>query len=140
MGVYSYDEEGNLTFIKAVPNSGIFICWIAINRAGTRLYTTNPADNSVTVYDIAKDPKTPVEIQKVTLKGPMGGGGAQLTLDSKGEFLHVVSQPATNPPSGNNGISVLKVNPYNGTLTEVLSSPLIIPAVNNSFPQGIFAN
>ncbi|MBE9005812.1 beta-propeller fold lactonase family protein [Fortiea sp. LEGE XX443] len=140
LGVYSYDQDGNLTFLKAVPNSGLFICWIVINRAATRLYTSNPGDNSVAVYDIAQDPSTPVEIQRVVLKGPIGGGSAQLTLDSTESFLHVVSQPITNPPSGNNGISVLKVNQYDGTLTEVPSSPQLIPSVNNSFPQGIVAN
>ncbi|MBE9205332.1 beta-propeller fold lactonase family protein [Nostoc sp. LEGE 06077] len=140
LGVYSYGPEGDLHLLKTVPNSGAFICWIAINRAGTRLYTTNPGDNSVSVYDIAKDPSTPVEIQKVTLKGPIGNGSAQLTLDSTESFLHVVAQPITNPPSANNGISVLKVNQYNGTLTEVPSSPKLIPSANNSFPQGIVAN
>ncbi|MGI8502431.1 MAG: lactonase family protein [Hassallia sp.] len=140
LGVYSYDRNGDLTFLKAVSNSGVLICWIAINRAATRLYTTNPGDNSVTVYDIAQDPSTPVEIQKVTLKGPTRGGSAQLTLDSTESFLHVVSQSAPNPPSQNNGISVLRVNPYDGTLSEVSSSPRLIPSVNNSFPQGIFAN
>ena len=136
LGVYSYDQAtGELTFLRAVPNSGVTICWILTNRAGTRLYTTNPGDNSLSVYDIAKDPTTPVEIQKVTLKG--SGGGAQLSLDSTESFLQVVSQPASPATTEGNGLHVLKVNPQDGTLSEVSSSPLSLPSVNNNFTQGI---
>lgn len=138
LGVYSYDKDtGELTFLKAVPSSGIAICWIATNRGGTRLYTSNPGDNSISVYDIAQDPTTPVEIQKVTLKGP--GGDAQLTLDSTESFLQVVSQPISTTTTEGNGLHVLAVTPQDGTLSEVSSSPLPLPSVDNSFIQGIVA-
>ncbi|ALF53804.1 hypothetical protein ACX27_14635 [Nostoc piscinale CENA21] len=138
LGVYSYEPDGDLHLLRTVPNSGRAICWLVTNRAGTRLYTTNPGDNSVTVYDIGRDPSTPVEIQRVVLRGEMGTGTAQLALDSTESFLHVVSQPAISV--ANNRISVLRVNRYDGTVTEVPSSPQLIPSVNNSFPQGIVAN
>ncbi|AFY44106.1 beta-propeller fold lactonase family protein [Nostoc sp. PCC 7107] len=140
LGVYSYEPDGDLHLLRTVPNSGRAICWLVTNRAGTRLYTTNPLDNSVTVYDIGRNPSSPVEIQRVVLRGEMGTGGAQLTLDSTESFLHVVSQSAVNIMPANNRISVLKVNQYDGTVTEVSSSPRLIPSVNNSFPQGIVAN
>lgn len=139
LGVYSYDKvTGELTFLKTVPNSGIKICWIITNRAGTRLYTTNPGDSSVSVYDIAQDPTTPIEIQKVTLKGT--GSAAQLALDLTESFLHVVSQPITAYTTEGNGLYVLKVNPKDGTLNQVPSSPFPVLSADNSFPQGIFAN
>jgi 6-phosphogluconolactonase (cycloisomerase 2 family) len=139
LGVYSYDKgTGELTFLKSVPNSGINLCWLITNRDGTRLYTTNSGDSSISVYDIEQDPTTPIEIQKVTLSGP--GGGAQLALDSTESFLHVVSQPITVGTTEGNGLYVFKVNPQNGTLNEESSSFFPVLSADNSFPKGVFAN
>jgi 6-phosphogluconolactonase (cycloisomerase 2 family) len=134
LGVYTYaPATGALNFLKTVPNSGQAPCWIITNRAGTRLYTTNTIDNSVSVYNLA-DPTTPVEIQKVTLKGV--GSATQLTLDQTESFLHVVSRRNSPNIVEGNGLHVLKVN-EDGTLNEVDSSPLPLPSVENSFSQGI---
>jgi hypothetical protein len=139
LGVYSYDKvTGKLTFLKSVPNSGVFICWLITNREGTRLYTTNPGDFSISVYDIEQDPTTPIEIQKVTLSGP--GSTAQLALDSTESFLHVVSQPIQFGTTEGNGIYVLKVNPQDGTLSEEDTSFFPVLSAANSFPKGVFAN
>src|SRR5438477_6586183 len=62
LGVYTFDSTGHMHFVRAVPNSGKAICWIRANGAGTRLYTANTGDNSVSVYDIT-DPLHPIEIQ-----------------------------------------------------------------------------
>lgn len=141
LGVYSYDKTtGELTFLRGVSNSGIAICWITTNREGTRLYTSNTGSNSISVYDIAQDPTTPVEIQTVTLRGQSLNGPVQVSLDSTGSFLHVVAQPLTTNPLPNNQLHVLRVKQSDGTLTEVPTSPRLIPSVNNSFPKGIVAN
>jgi len=138
LGVYSFNPvTGELTFLKTVPNSGQLVCWLTTNRAGTRLYTSNPGDNSISVYDIAKDPTTPVEIQNVKLNG--SGGDANLTLDPTESFLQVVSQGASPNIAEGNGLHVLKVNPQDGTVSEVSSSPLSLPSVNGSVPLGIVA-
>lgn len=135
VGVYNYNSvTGELTFVKAVPNSGQAPCWLITNRQGTRLYTANTADNSVSVYDIA-DATTPKEIQKVVLKG--NGSATQLTLNSNESFLQVVTRRNSPDTSEGNGVNVLKVNPEDGTLSEVDTSPLPIPSVDGSFPQGI---
>ncbi len=133
LGVYSFDKvTGELTFLRTIPSSGQLLCWLTTNRAGTRLYTSNPGDNSIVVYDIEHDPTTPVEIQKVTLKG--SGASANLTLDRTESFLQVIGQG--NTPEGN-VLSILKVNRQDGTVTEVSSSPLQLPSVDNSVPLGI---
>ena len=138
LGVYSYDQAtGKLTFLKTVPNSGQAPCWIITNRAGTRLYTANTADNSVTVYDLT-DPTTPVEIQRVTLNSNGSAGATQLTLDSTESFLQVVDHRNSPDVAEGNGLHVLNVN-QDGTLIEVSSSPLALPSVDDSFPQGIIA-
>ncbi|MBR8840625.1 MAG: beta-propeller fold lactonase family protein, partial [Stigonema ocellatum SAG 48.90 = DSM 106950] len=140
LAVYSYDRQtGELTFLKSVPNSGRLVCWIAVNRAGTRLYTSNFGDNSVSVYDIAKDPTTPVEIQNVKLNGS-GSGNANLTLDPTESYLQVLGQSLNTTTGEGNGVHVLKVNPEDGTLSEVDTSPFQLPSVNGSVPLGIVAN
>ncbi len=47
-GVYRYDNKGKLTFVSSVPNSGQDICWVLVNKAGTRVYTVNnlPRDDA----------------------------------------------------------------------------------------------
>jgi 6-phosphogluconolactonase (cycloisomerase 2 family) len=129
LGVYEYNEmTGALTFVGAANNSGLFICWIITNAEGTRLYTTNSGNDSVSVYNI-EDPRNPIEIQTVLLKG--NGVPLQLALDPREEFLYTVKQRAfpTNPvgevtPAGEGDfLSILRVN-EDGTLTEVETSPV----------------
>jgi hypothetical protein len=44
MAVYTYDDDGTLTFVKVVPDSGGELpCWTLVNKAGTRVYTDNAA-------------------------------------------------------------------------------------------------
>ena len=108
-----------------------------VNEAGTRLYASNTGDSSVSVYDISRDPTAPVEIQHVKLKTT--GNCFQFALDSTEKFLHVVTQGGslTSPPSAN-GLNVLSVAP-DGTLTEVPSSPTILPVPPMVRPQGVAA-
>jgi len=134
LGVYTYNPStGALNFVKTVANSGQAPCWIITNKAGTRLYTTNSVDNSVTVYNIA-DPTTPVQIQRVVLNGV--GSAVQLALDETESFLHVVDRRNSPNTVEGNGLHILKVN-QDGTLNEVDSSPLPLPSIENSFSQGI---
>jgi 6-phosphogluconolactonase (cycloisomerase 2 family) len=139
LGVYTYDEmTGELTFVRSVPNNGRGICWVLVNQAGTRLYTTNTQDDTVSVYDLA-DPLTPVEIQTVPLNG--NGKALQLALDDNEQFMYVISHRVfpDDPADGtSNKLSVLQVN-ADGTLTEVASSPTILDVPLDPFtrPQGV---
>ncbi|MCC5636627.1 lactonase family protein [Nostoc sp. CHAB 5844] len=134
LGVYTFNPStGALSFFKTVPNSGQAPCWIITNRAGTRLYTTNSVDNSVTVYNLV-NPITPVQIQRVVLKGV--GSAVQLALDETESFLQVVDRRNSPNRVEGNGLHILKVN-QDGTLNEVDSSPIPLPSVENSFSQGI---
>jgi 6-phosphogluconolactonase (cycloisomerase 2 family) len=137
VGVYRYNEAGDLRFLRSVPDSGKAPCWALVNRAGTRLYASNTADSSVSVYDIARDPTEPVEIQKVSLRTT--GSCFQFALDPSEGFLQVVTQQAAPTQDVTaNGINVLKVA-ADGTLTEVPSSPTRLPVPNLVRPQGVAA-
>jgi 6-phosphogluconolactonase (cycloisomerase 2 family) len=52
VAVYRYDERGELSFERAVPDSGAAPCWATVNHTGTRLYAANTGDNSIAVYDL----------------------------------------------------------------------------------------
>jgi DNA-binding beta-propeller fold protein YncE len=124
-----------------VPDSGNGVCWLLVNRAGTRLYASNTGDPSVSVFDISTDPTTPAEIQKVNLKiiPGSGAGGFQFALDSSGNFLHVVTQQdSAASTSAANAVHVFSVG-QDGTLTEVPSSPTLLPVPNLVRPQGVAA-
>jgi 6-phosphogluconolactonase (cycloisomerase 2 family) len=137
IGVYRFRNSGRLKFERSVPNSGKAVCWLTINKQATRLYASNTGDPSISVYDISKNPSMPIEIQ--TLKYSSTGGGFQFALDSTGTFLHVVTQQSA-PTSDQtaNAIHVFRVA-HDGTLTEVPSSPTLLPVPNLVRPQGVAA-
>jgi 6-phosphogluconolactonase (cycloisomerase 2 family) len=137
VGVYRYTEAGDLRFVRSVADSGKAPCWALVNRAGTRLYASNTADASVSVFDIDRDPTEPVEIQHVSLRTT--GSCFQFALDPTESFLHVVTQQAAPTQDATaNGLNVLRVAD-DGTLTEVPSSPTRLPVPNLVRPQGVAA-
>jgi 6-phosphogluconolactonase (cycloisomerase 2 family) len=137
MGVYQYDKKGNLSFLRSVPNSGKGICWIRSNQAGTRLYTSNTTDPSISVYDTSIDPTEPIEIQRVVLAGQ--SNVYQITLDPAEEWFYAVTQRnSASLPSTANALHVLKVAD-DGTLLEVPTSPTPLNVPASSRPQGVVA-
>lgn len=137
VGVYQYDAAGNLNFLRTVADSGAAVCWLEVNRAGTRLYASNTGDNSISVFDLS-NPTDPVEIQHLVLNGV--GSSFQIALDDKEQFFHVVDQRsnASTPVGQGNSLHVLRVNP-DGTLVEVASSPTILVLPDGTRPQGVVA-
>jgi 6-phosphogluconolactonase (cycloisomerase 2 family) len=123
------DRGGKVSFVRAVANSGNGICWITLNRAGTRIYTVNTFDNSVSVYD-STNPWNPVEIQHLYLVNNLAGPGS-LALDRSEQFLYVLAQRLeTFSKPFSNAIHVLKVG-SDGKLTEAAGSPTTVaPFIN----------
>ena len=134
MGVYRYDQAGNLNFLRTVPNAGQGICWIRSNESGTRLYTTDTTTNQVSVYD-ASDAAFPVEIQTFTLEGV--GNGFQEGLSGDGKSLYVISQraAASIPTGQGNVLHTLSVG-SDGTVTET-AAPILFNLPDGVRPQGI---
>jgi 6-phosphogluconolactonase (cycloisomerase 2 family) len=146
LGVYSFDQDGRLEFLRSVPNSAIAICWVRVNRSGTRLYTGNngisgnpatDAFSTVSVYDLT-DPATPAEIQTLQIKGV--GNVTQIGLSSDEKYLYVISQRNTPviPPGQGNALHIFTIL-RNGTLSEqiapIVFQPPQVPA--GSLPQGV---
>lgn len=139
IGVYRYDDEGRLTFVRAVPNKGTLVCWMRINKAGTRAYTTNNADDTVSVYDLS-DAESPTEIQTLLLKGH--GHPYQLDLSTDDRFFYTVKYRMFNetPVGDGSVLNVLEVQ-EDGTFREVDSSPVTLPVRDDLLarPQGVLA-
>ena len=136
LAVYTFDATGHLSFVRSVPNSGKAICWIRSNATGTRLYTSNTGDSSISVYD-STSPLHPVEIEHLKLKGI--GNPLQLTLDPRGDFLYVLTQRASPsiPLGQGNTLHVLRINKATGRLSG--DSFVELPVPPGTRPQGIAA-
>jgi hypothetical protein len=81
--------------------------------------------------------RTPLEIQAVKLRST--GNSVQFALDSREKFLHVVAQgESLTSPASANAMNILAVA-SDGTLTEVPSSPIVLPVANMVRPQGVKA-
>ncbi|HZU43656.1 MAG TPA: hypothetical protein VE994_13345 [Terriglobales bacterium] len=138
LAVYTFDSTGHLSFVRSVPNSGKAICWIRSNAIGTRLYTANTGDNSISVYD-ATFPLQPVEIEHLKLKGL--GNVFQITVDPRGNFLYAVTQrgSASIPLGQGNTLHVLTINPVTGKVHELGASFVNLPVPPGTRPQGVAA-
>ena len=138
MGVYRYHESGRFHFVRSVNNSGQGLCWILVRPDGGRIYTSNTADNSVSVYDSSgRNAGEPIEIQKVTLKGQ--ANAYQIALDPSGKFFYVVTQRnSADLPDSANALHVLSVD-GDGLLSEIASSPTVLPVPEGTRPQGVIA-
>jgi hypothetical protein len=138
LGVYTFDPSGKLNFVRSVKNSGKAICWLRTNAAGTRLYTANTTDNSVSVYDTTV-PLNPVEIQHLPLKGL--GNALQFMLGPREDYLYLVTQRASAkiPLGKGNTLHILKVDKVTGTLSETDDSFVQLPVPPGTRPQGVAA-
>lgn len=162
LGVYRYDDKGMLTFVRTVPNSGQDICWVLVNKEGTRLYSVNnlPRDeyadtgSTISIYDISgKNAEKPKELGRVVLPNPgesfinnrmfsqPGSTAFQIDLDPEEKFLYVmaqrINQHEENKSEEGNILHTYAVD-EKGMLSHVSARHLGqdgIPA--NSRPQGV---
>jgi 6-phosphogluconolactonase (cycloisomerase 2 family) len=137
IGVYQYNQWGNLRFHSTVADSGTAVCWLVMNRKGTRLYASNTGDASVTVYDTESDPAKPREIQKLML--PTRGGAYQLALSPNQEHLLVVVQrfQGSIPQGEGNEIHSLRVDTHSGKIDQTGLVPVKLQLPGDTRPQGI---
>jgi hypothetical protein len=135
MGIFTYDDEGNLNFVKGVRNSGGDLpCWTLINKAGTRLYTDNAGNNTMTVYDIT-DPMNPKQIQLLKLKGNGNPWDVRFSPDEK--YIFMVDPRARDnvKPGEGQAVHSLVVG-SDGKLAET-TEPAPIPVELNVNPIGV---
>ena len=134
LAVYRYSPNGNLTLLRTVSNSGKALCWVRVNRAGNRLYTSDTMTNSVSVYDLS-DPEYPVEIQNFVLQDP--GNVLQFSLSADERFLYALATrgSASIPEGQGNELHSLSVA-RDGRLSETVT-PVPIAEPNDTRPQGV---
>ena len=108
LAVLTFDTMGNLTLAGTVANAGNTICWLAINEAGTVLYTGNNGDGTVSVFDLT-NPTSPVEIQLFQLSGT-APHTFNVGVDPTQQFLYALTGAH---------LHVLTIDPTDGTLSEV---------------------
>jgi len=135
IGVYKYNWFGKLSFVRTTLDSGAVVCWLATNADGSRLYASNTADPSVTVYDISVDPENPKEIQRLNISSM--GGAYQIALSPNGQKLIVLTQrfQSTTPQGQGNEVHVLNVD-TKGMLEERVA-PFVLDLPANTRPQGV---
>ena len=125
IAAFSYDQLGNLALANEVANSGTLVCWLAENTAGTRLYTSESASGTVSVYDTTGAAK-PIQLQHFSLAA--GSQPAHLKLDPTGNFLYVVDRIGM--------LHVLTVSQVDGTLSEP-TAPLALHLPAGSVPMAV---
>jgi 6-phosphogluconolactonase (cycloisomerase 2 family) len=124
LGVYSFDSAGAISFVNAISNDGINICWLRMNAAGTRLYSSESVTNTLTVYDTT-DALNPVQIQHLPLNAP-DGFVINIELDPTEKFLYALA---------GHGIHTLNVD-AGGMLSETVD-PLVLSTPDQDSPIGL---
>jgi hypothetical protein len=130
VAVYTYDPQGRLTFVRAVPDAGAAPCWAIVNHAGTYLYVINTGDNSIAVYSLA-DPLNPTEVQNFVTGSNNGGHIFSTVIDHSDNWLYVSSEQDTATALVSaNAFHTLKVGaggmlsePFPPTVLPVTSTP-----------------
>ncbi len=164
LGVFRYNDNGELSFVGAVENSGQDICWLRVNKAGTRLYAVNnlpregtdDTTSTITVFDISGDrAEKPVEISRTAIPLPLGtfvnnrvseqpnSTAFQLTIDEAEEFLYVINQRINqtdeNVSADGNVLHAFHIED-DGSLSAVASYHLLEDGVSHrARPQGVVA-
>lgn len=131
IAVYQYSVgTGIVTFQTTVANPGSLACWLAINSAGTRLYSGESASNSITVYDLT-NPLLPVQLQHLALTSTTTGSSVtNMRFDPTGQFLYAISNSPTT-----SSLHVMNIA-TDGTMTETIA-PLTLPVPSGNFPIGL---
>jgi 6-phosphogluconolactonase (cycloisomerase 2 family) len=135
--VYRWDDQARLTFVRALSNPRSFLpCWTHVNARGTRMYSGNAGSDNLSVFDIARDPTNPREIQSVRLNAP--GNPWNFQIDPTGRVIFLLDMRAVRqiPPGRGNQLHALRIGP-DGRLTEERASPVNIPVPVGTNPIGL---
>jgi 6-phosphogluconolactonase (cycloisomerase 2 family) len=118
LAVLTFTPSGDLTVANTVADAGNTICWLAVNAAGTYLYSGNNGNGTVTVFDIS-NATSPVAVQDFQLSG-LHPHTLNVRVDPTGQFLYALDITR---------LHVLNISPVDGTLSEVA------PVVNLPTPS-----
>jgi DNA-binding beta-propeller fold protein YncE len=136
IAVYRYNDNAKLTFVRAVNAPGAELpCWTLVNRTGTRLYTANAGNNTMSVFDVS-DPTFPRPLQTLHLHG--NGNPWDIRFDPSQRMIFLIDPRARMnvKPGYGQGLHTLIINP-DGTLSEPPYSPVPVPVGLNVNPFGM---
>lgn len=127
VSAYNVDANGALDSVGSSPFPDLQTapCWVEITHDGQFLFTVNTAVPSISRYSIAADGSLTL-LGSTPFKSPVGLGPEDARLGPAGGMLWVVD-------TGLGGVSGFAVQ--GGTLTELPSSPTLVPA--GAAPFGI---
>ncbi len=123
--VYGYDSNGKLGSVGSAQNQGLAVCWDAVNATGTRLYTSETASGTISVYDLTNT-KKPVQLQHMAVSGT-GALPTHMKVDPTGQFLYVLDRLGL--------LHVLNIA-RDGTVTESLT-PYNLGLPSGTVPLGV---
>jgi DNA-binding beta-propeller fold protein YncE len=136
IAVYTYDRNGALRFERSVEAPGSDLpCWTHVNAAGTRLYTANAGNNTMSVFDTG-DALHPKWIQTIKLNGE--GNPWNFQIDPSGKLIFLVDprSRANVAPGRGQAVHTLVIAP-DGRLSEPGYSPVVLPVALNVNPFGL---
>ncbi len=122
---YGYDATGKIGAVGSAQNQGLAVCWDSINATGTRLYTSETASGTISVYDLTNT-KKPVQLQHMAVSGT-GALPTHMKVDPTGQFLYVLDRLGL--------LHVLNIA-TDGTVTENLT-PYSLGLPSGTVPLGV---
>jgi lactonase family protein with 7-bladed beta-propeller len=90
INVMAYDRNGVITKVGNAHNQGLAVCWVAVNKAATRMYSAETLSGTMSVYDITNS-KKPVQLQHIAVSGT-GALPTHTRLDPTEKFLYILDR------------------------------------------------
>jgi len=117
---FAINADGSLTKISGSPfPAGNSPVGITVDPSGRFLYATNTSDGSLTAFSL--DPSTGALTALAGSPYLTGSGPVSVVSDPSGRFVYVANQGGvcTNPATPDCPIIEYRINPQDGTLTEI---------------------
>jgi hypothetical protein len=125
LAAYTDSASGVLQEIGGpISNNQKGSCWIEITPDGRYAYTSNAGSDTISRYALAAD-GTPTYLDSTHLQGAADLHPFDLRADASGRYLYVAEVD-------NGSVGALRIN-GDGSLTELVASPVALPAGAKTF-------
>ncbi len=135
LGVYRWNAAGKLSLVTTIAATGQGLCWLRVTPDGKWLFTSNTADDSVSVYNLG-DPANPVEVSRAV--GAGAGGYYQIGLSPDQRHLYALEEETSTAAEGkSNKIHVFNFDSASGQLLDDPSKTITLPVAAATRPFGL---
>lgn len=135
LGVYRWNTAGKLSLVTSIAATGQGLCWLRVTPDGKWLFTSNTADDSVSVYSLS-DPANPVAVSRAV--GGGAGGYYQIGLSPDGRHLYALEEETSTAAEGeSNKIHVFDFDPNSGQLQNDPDKTVTLPVAATTRPFGL---